>query len=54
MVIGKQGRVMKGAGTDARVELERLLDSKVNLKLWAKVKENWSDNDAALRTMGYE
>jgi GTP-binding protein Era len=53
IVIGRQGRVLKEVGREARVELEPLLGSKVNLKLWVKVKEGWADDERALRSLGY-
>jgi GTP-binding protein Era len=53
IVIGKQGAVLKEAGQQARAEIEDLLDSKVNLKLWVKVKEGWADDERALRSLGY-
>ena len=53
IVIGKQGAVLKEVGRQARVEIEGLLDSKVNLKLWVKVKEGWADDERALRSLGY-
>jgi GTP-binding protein Era len=45
--------VLKEVGREARIELEPLLDSKVNLKLWVKVKEGWADDERALRSLGY-
>jgi GTP-binding protein Era len=53
IVIGRQGRVLREVGREARAELEPLLDSKVNLKLWVKVKEGWADDERALRSLGY-
>jgi GTPase len=53
IVIGKGGELLKAVGTLARRDLERMLDSKVNLQLWVKVREGWSDNEAALRSLGY-
>ena len=53
IVIGRQGAVLKRAGTAARKELERLLDKKVNLKTWVKLKPNWSDSEQALRQSGH-
>jgi GTP-binding protein Era len=53
IVIGRQGRVLKEVGREARTEIESLLDSKVNLKLWVKVKEGWADDERALRSLGY-
>ena len=41
IIIGKNGRKLKGIGKSAREEIEFLLDTKVNLQLWVKVKENW-------------
>ena len=54
IIIGKQGRTMKSVGIEARSDLQTLLDTKVNLKLWAKVKEGWSNDDRALTILGYD
>ena len=53
IVIGKQGRLLKEVGQQARRDIENLLGSKVNLKLWVKVKEGWADDERALRSLGY-
>jgi len=53
IVIGKQGRLLKGVGQQARRDIESLLGCKVNLKLWVKVKEGWADDERALRSLGY-
>jgi len=53
IVIGKQGRVLKEVGTEARRDIEALIDGKVNLKLWVKVKEGWADDERALHSLGY-
>jgi GTP-binding protein Era len=53
IVIGKQGAVLREVGQQARVEIEKMLDSKVNLKLWVKVKEGWADDERALKSLGY-
>ncbi len=53
IVIGKNGEVMKKVGERARHDLERLLEGKVFLQLWVKVKEGWSDDERALRSLGY-
>lgn len=53
IVIGKQGAMLKKIGTNARFEMERLLDTKVNLKLWVKVKKDWRDNDFLIKNFGY-
>ncbi|MGN0349182.1 MAG: GTPase Era [Roseburia sp.] len=53
IVIGKGGAMLKKIGTNARYEIERLLDSKVNLKLWVKVKKDWRDSDFLMKNFGY-
>jgi GTP-binding protein Era len=53
IVIGKQGAVLREVGQQARVEIEKMLESKVNLKLWVKVKEGWADDERALKSLGY-
>ena len=53
IVIGKGGAMLKKIGSNARYEIERLLDSKVNLKLWVKVKKDWRDSDALMKNFGY-
>ncbi len=54
MIIGDKGERLKRIGTEARTELERLMGSKVFLELWVKVRSGWADDDARLRTYGYE
>ena len=54
MVIGGGGEVLKRIGSEARVELETLLDSKVFLELWVKVRSGWADDEQHLRSYGYE
>ncbi|MDO4553809.1 MAG: GTPase Era [Lachnospiraceae bacterium] len=53
IIIGKQGAMLKKIGSQARTEMENLLDMKVNLKLWVKVKKNWRDSDFLLKNYGY-
>ena len=53
IVIGKQGRLLKEVGIEARKDIEALIDGKVNLKLWVKIKEGWADDERALRSLGY-
>ncbi len=53
MIIGKQGRKLKGIGKSARQDIESLLGVKVFLQLWVKVKENWRDSDIMLSNFGY-
>lgn len=54
IVIGKDGARLKKVGIDARVDLEKMLEQKVMLKLWVKVKSGWSDDERALRSLGYD
>lgn len=54
IIIGKQGKKLKGIGKSARLEMEALLGTKVFLQLWVKVKENWRDSDFALSNFGYK
>lgn len=53
MVIGKKGEKLKVIGRDARQDLENLLEEKVYLELWVKVKSGWADDERALRSLGY-
>lgn len=54
MIIGKQGQMLKKIGSKARVQIEKLLDNKVNLKLWVKVKKDWRDSDFLMKNFGYD
>ena len=54
IIIGKQGKKLKGIGKAARMEIEALIGTKVFLELWVKVKENWRDSDFALSNFGYK
>jgi GTPase len=54
IVIGQGGANLKEVGRMARLELNHLFDKSVHLELWVKVKENWSDSEAALRQLGFE
>ena len=53
IVIGKGGERLREIGTRARQQMERLFDSKVFLETWVRVREGWSDDEAALRAFGY-
>lgn len=53
LVIGEDGARLKKIGKEARIDLERLVGKKVMLHLWVKVKDNWADDDAALKSLGY-
>ncbi|MBA4177751.1 MAG: GTPase Era [Leptothrix sp. (in: Bacteria)] len=54
MIIGEGGERLKRIGSEARQELERLWDAKVFLELWVKVRSGWADDEAHLRSYGYE
>lgn len=54
IVIGKKGAMLKAIGTDARKEIENLLDMQVNLRLWVKVKKDWRDSDFLMKNFGYD
>ncbi len=53
IVIGNKGELIKKIGTQARKDLIAMMDSRVHLELWVKVKENWSDDARALASLGY-
>ena len=54
IIIGKQGSMLKVIGSEARADIEKLLDTHVNLKLWVKIRPDWRNNLYDLRTLGYE
>ena len=54
ILIGEKGSRLRSIGTDARRDMELLFDSKVMLRLWVKVKSGWSDDERALRSLGYD
>ena len=54
IIIGKQGAMLKKIGSNARFEIERMLEAKVNLKLWVKVKKDWRDSDFLIKNFGYD
>ncbi len=53
IIIGKQGAMLKKIGSTARYEIEQMLECKVNLQLWVKVKKEWRDSDFLLKNYGY-
>ncbi len=53
IIIGKGGAMLKKIGTNARFEIEKMLERKVNLKLWVKVKKDWRDSDFLIKNFGY-
>ncbi|VYU52416.1 GTPase Era [Clostridium tertium] len=54
IIIGKNGQCLKKIGETARYEIERFLHSKVNLKIWVKVRKEWRDNQNLLKELGYK
>ncbi len=54
MVIGDKGERLKRIGTEARQELEKLMDAKIFLEIWVKVRAGWADDEARVRSFGYE
>ena len=54
IIIGKNGTMIKNVGIYARKDLERMMDCKVNLKLWVKIKENWRNRENILSSLGYK
>ena len=54
IVIGAEGKMLKAVGEEARADIERMLEKRVYLGLWVKVREGWSDDDRALRQLGYD
>lgn len=54
IIIGKRGAMLKKIGTEARADIERLLETRVNLKLFVKVRKNWRDSDLLVKNYGYD
>ena len=53
IIIGKQGSMLKKIGSNARYEIEKMLEEKVNLRLWVKVRKDWRDSDVQMKNFGY-
>ncbi len=53
IIIGKGGAMLKKIGSSARYDIEKMMDARVNLKLWVKVRKEWRDNDLYLKNYGY-
>ncbi len=53
IIIGKQGQMLKKIGSQARPEIEDMLEKQVNLQLWVKVKKDWRDSDFLMKNFGY-
>lgn len=54
IIIGKGGSMLKKIGSRARQDIERMLECKVNLRLWVKVRKNWRDSDVQMKNFGYD
>lgn len=54
IIIGKQGAMLKKIGSASRFEIERMLEKRVNLKIWVKVKKDWRDSDFLIKNFGYD
>ena len=53
IIIGKQGSMLKKIGSNARYEIEQMLEMKVNLQLWVKVRKDWRDSELLMKNSGY-
>ncbi|MBR0087022.1 MAG: GTPase Era [Lachnospiraceae bacterium] len=53
IIIGKQGQMLKRIGSQARADIEKMVEGQVNLKLWVKVRKDWRDSDLFLKNFGY-
>ncbi|MBR0266852.1 MAG: GTPase Era [Clostridia bacterium] len=54
IIIGRHGAMLQTIGTEARTDIEKLLDTHVNLKLWVKIRPDWRNNPSDLKNLGYE
>lgn len=54
ILIGRKGETLKQVGTEARLELEKIIGAKIYLETWVEVSENWKNNDQVLKSLGYE
>ena len=54
IIIGKKGAMLKKIGMRSRCDIERMLDTKVNLQLWVKIKDDWRNSNSVLKTLGYK
>ena len=54
IIIGRHGSMLQTIGSEARTDIEKLLDTHVNLKLWVKIRPDWRNNPSDLKTLGYE
>ncbi len=54
IIIGKNGSMLQTIGTEARLDIEKLMDTHINLKLWVKIRPDWRNNVSDLKNLGYE
>ena len=54
IIIGKGGQMLKKIGQDDRIDIEKMMETKVNLHLFVKVKNNWRDSDYLVKNFGYK
>jgi len=54
IIIGRNGGLLKSVGQDARIDIERLIERKVMLRLWVKVKAGWTNNEAGFKRLGFD
>lgn len=54
IIIGKQGAMLKKIGSNARYEIEKMMEQQINLKLWVKVRKDWRDSDIMIKNFGYD
>jgi len=54
IIIGRHGSMLQIIGTEARIDIEKLLDKHVSLKLWVKIRPDWRNNNADLKNLGYD
>ena len=53
IIIGKGGSMLKKIGSSARQEIERMMETKINLQLWVKVRKEWRDSELLMKNYGY-
>ena len=54
IIIGKNGTMLQTIGTEARLDIEKLMDTHINLKLWVKIRPDWRNNASDLKNLGYD
>ena len=54
IIIGRHGSMLQTIGSEARIDIEKLLDTHINLKLWVKIRPDWRNNQSDLKNLGYE